>query len=203
MALRIGITGHRPHKLAPALLPSIAVHLRRVMRSIATRSYPAVPTCVVSLAEGADTLAAETALELGWSLVAPLPFPADAYARDFSGPALDTFHELLARAQSFACSAERDGAGDDDRAYQAASHAMLGLSDGLVAVWNGEPTPLIGGAYDTIGEALRRDLPVLWVHASRDEAPRYLGPQLLSARDITSNLLPESEASFLASLPLR
>lgn len=199
--LGIGITGHRPHKLPANFLPAIDGHLQLAMHMIDLRFSAAELACVVSLAEGADTMAAEKAIEFGWKIVAPLPFPADDYAKDFEGEALQTFLTLLANAESFPCTPGRAHLADVAEGYRAASHAMLDRSHGLIAVWNGEATPLIGGAYDTIREALTRCLPVLWVHAASYDNPQYLTAADLPA--IADGAAPAGaggEEEFLAAM---
>ena len=53
------------------------------------------------LAEGADTLAAQAALELGWvDLIVPLPMPKDEYVKDFSSlESRNEFEDLLKKAK--------------------------------------------------------------------------------------------------------
>jgi len=165
----IGVTGHRPHKLNSDGLDRIAADIGRVFDDIAAKAGGRKIVCITSLAEGADTMAAEAALARGWSLVAPLPFPADLYAQDFAeGTARDTFYALLAKAEHFVCQPDRR---DDVAGYRAASSAMLDLADTLVAVWDGEPTTALGGAYDTVREALKRGLPALHIDAKAEAAP--------------------------------
>ncbi len=166
--MAIGITGHRPQKLNLSALDRIAADIGQVFDETAATAGRRKIICVTSLAEGADTIAAQAALERGWSLVAPLPFPPELYALDFAeGPPRDTFHALLAKAEHFVCRPDRI---DDVAGYQAASAAMLDLSDTLVAVWDGAPTDALGGAYDTLRQALKRGIPVVRVDA-RAEAP--------------------------------
>lgn len=163
----LGITGHRPGKLNPDGLPQIRAALRDVFIAAADQMAPRPMALVSSIAEGADTMAAEEALALGWALVSPLPFPADDYAKDFAqGAKRETFRRLLAAAESSVCTAGRAVLADEAEGYRAASHAMLDASQALVVVWNSEPTHLIGGAYDTLMTALDRDMPVLWIPAS-------------------------------------
>jgi len=165
----VGVTGHRPHKLNAGGIAHIAADIARVFDDIAAMSGGRKVVCVSSLAEGADTMAAEAALARGWSLVAPLPFPADLYALDFAeGPPRDTFYALLARSEHFICRPDRD---DDIAGYRAASSAMLDLADTLVAVWDGEATTALGGAYDTLREAGKRGLPALRVDANAEIPP--------------------------------
>ena len=165
----VGVTGHRPHKLNGAALDKIVADIGASFDRIAAEAGGRKIVCISSLAEGADTMAAEAALARGWSLVAPLPFPADLYAQDFpEGAPRDTFRRLLEQAESFVCRPDRT---DDVAGYSAASAAMLDLSDTLVAVWDGAPTDALGGAYDTLRLALKRGIPALRIDARGEDAP--------------------------------
>ena len=170
----IGVTGHRPHKLNLDALPRIASDIGAAFDAIAAQHPGRTFVCVTSLAEGADTMAAEAALARGWSLVAPLPFPPELYALDFAeGAPRDTFHALLAKAEHFVCRSDRS---DDVAGYSAASAAMLDLADTLVAVWDGAPTDALGGAYDTLNQALKRGIPALRVDARAELPPAPVTP---------------------------
>lgn len=165
----VGVTGHRPHKLNAAGLGRIAADIDAVFDRIAAQTAGRKIVLVTSLAEGADTMAAEAALARGWGLVAPLPFPPDLYARDFAeGAPREKFRDLLARAEHFVCRPDR---ADDVAGYRAASSAMLDLSDMLIAVWDGAPTDALGGAYDTLREAGKRGLDAVRIDARAIEPP--------------------------------
>ncbi len=64
---------------------------------ILDRELPRTPKVVVtSLAEGADTIAAEAALDRpGWRVVAPLPFSLPVYERDFASDARARLDALI------------------------------------------------------------------------------------------------------------
>jgi hypothetical protein len=172
----IGVTGHRPHKLNPDRLHHIAADIGRVLTSIRAKigdDAPA-PVLVTSLAEGADTIAADQALAAGYELLSPIPFPAGHYARDFAaGEPLDDFRRLMGIATVFACTTSRLDLADETEGYIAASDAMLDRSQALLAVWDGEPTDMKGGAYDTMLKALARGMPVLWIDARGARAPVF------------------------------
>jgi tetratricopeptide (TPR) repeat protein len=165
----MGVTGHRPHKLNADGLARIAADIGAVFDDIAAKAGGRKIACVTSLAEGADTMAAEAALARGWSVIAPLPFPADLYALDFAeGTPRDTFLALLAKSEHFVCRPDRQ---DDVAGYRAASSAMLDLADTLVAVWDGEATEALGGAYDTLREAGKRGLEAIRIDARAELPP--------------------------------
>ena len=174
----IGVTGHRPHKLNPDRLGHVAADIGRVLRGIRAKQGMGgpPPVLVTSLAEGADTIAADEGLAAGYELLSPIPFPAGHYARDFAkGKPLEDFRRLMSIATVFACTKSRLDLADETDGYIAASDAMLDRSRALLAVWDGQPTDLKGGAYDTLMKALDRGMPVLWIDARGSSPPVLLG----------------------------
>ena len=91
-----GVTGHRD------LRKEDLDNLRRSVRGelgTLQQKYPHSEIAVMtSLAEGADQLCAETALEMGLEIITVLPMPVDEYAEDFEGDALKKLNELTARS---------------------------------------------------------------------------------------------------------
>ena len=84
----IGVTGHR--NLRECDLEDLKNSVRIGLESLRAK-YPhsgfAVMTC---LAEGADQLCAETALEMGFEFITVLPMPVDEYSEDLEGDELRT-----------------------------------------------------------------------------------------------------------------
>jgi hypothetical protein len=99
LPLVIGVTGHRDlrDEDIPLLKTSVKAifdrleefinpdrpldRLRRMVSGTAKKNAGATPMVVLSsLAEGADQLVAQVALEKGLHLVAPLPLPLEEYA---------------------------------------------------------------------------------------------------------------------------
>lgn len=199
---RLGVTGHRPHKLNAARLDIIAGDLQRVLARAQAALKPRRVVCVTSLAEGADTMAAQAALGLGLGLIAPLPFPADDYVQDFAdGEPRRLFRTLLGQAECFVCTTGRAALDEDAYGYRAASFAMLDRSHALISVWDGRPTTLLGGAFDTMSEALGRGMKVLWVDATGEQPPLMLTGSDLGA--LSEGYPPQGtgdEAAFLAAL---
>ena len=96
--LIVGVAGHRR-------LPDAQLALRGVVRDLLLdfrNRYPSTRIVLLSaLAEGADRLVAREALELGFSLVVPLPMAREEYEKDFATPeSLAEFRSLLLRAES-------------------------------------------------------------------------------------------------------
>lgn len=176
--LAVGITGHRPPRIAldrlDALQTSMGPLLARIAETLAgvQRTHAQVlcsqSPClrlVTALAEGADTLAAQAALQRGWQMDACLPFPAADYASDFAeGPARERFEHLLAQATSvMSLPGTRSAA---SAAYEAVGRVVLDQSDIIVALWDGDPARGRGGTAQVVAEAVARHIPVIHVDTS-------------------------------------
>lgn len=172
-AVRVGITGHR--QLPPGSEEEIRAKVRSVLQSIAdSLTVPDLPAassslfgrdlslaCVSSLAEGADQIAAEEALSLGYELHAPLPFPRGEYALDFGNrpESRARYEALLDRASAVF---ELDGGRKDSgTAYETAGRLMLQHSDVLLAVWDRKSPEGTGGTGQIVCEALSAGIPVV------------------------------------------
>jgi len=92
----VGVTGHRD--LLENDLPMIRGKVSAALESLErlTRNSPRM--LLSALAEGADQLVAEAALERGWQVVAVLPMPLDDFMADFATEAAKRqFRGLLER----------------------------------------------------------------------------------------------------------
>jgi hypothetical protein len=182
LTLRVGVTGHRPDKLAAADLGvleerarEVLTHVGRIARAIQAENdaanglqgvAPGPPhlKLATAIAEGADRIVTEAAVAAGYRLNVILPFPRTVYARDFEGPARDGFdrlcnHEAVERLTELELPVE----GGDPEAYAAAGHLMLAHSDILIAIWDGSPAAGLGGTAEIVAEAQRRELVVVWL----------------------------------------
>jgi hypothetical protein len=99
LPLEIGVTGHRD--LRPSARAELASCVRTILVDLRT-AYPNTPLLLLSpLAEGADRLVAEVALEpaIGARLMVPMPMPRTLYERDFRiAESRAEFARLLAAA---------------------------------------------------------------------------------------------------------
>jgi hypothetical protein len=191
LALRVGVTGHRPPRVSSANEPTIREHVARALSSIketceaigaehddvydvdVTLDGPAL-TVLSSLAEGTDRLVAEVALNLGYRLYAPLPFARAEYKNDFAEPASrDAFDALLAQADVF----ELDGeAHRRARSYEAAGRLIVRNCDVLIAVWDGQDGDR-GGTSEIVRFAAEYHIPIWWISTDPSVGPRLLiGP---------------------------
>ena len=130
---------------------------------------------VGSLAEGADTMAADAALSRGWQLDTVLPFGRDDYARDFDDAGAAALSERLqASANVLELSGSRNEPGGEAAAYERAGRVVLTQSDILLAVWDGDPPRGRGGAAQIVAEAVAHAIPVLVLNPDVDQPPVLL-----------------------------
>jgi hypothetical protein len=210
LALTLGITGHRAIDAAnrAALidrLDSLFAHIAAKVVAIG-EAHPGLfdgggpsLTLVSALAEGADQLAAESALRHGFSLHAILPFPRTVYAEDFSEDALNEFNALMERAAEVCELPVARGSGP--RGYVLAGQATVAQCDILIAAWDGEDGRGRGGTADVVDLALRRITPVIHLPTGSSEeptimwsrydevAPEYLQPDDAPHRPLNSDTL--------------
>lgn len=183
LALRVGVTGHRPGERlsdqamtrAKAEVESILARLAAAARvtldhnaEVFAASPPAL-RLISALAEGADRIAAEAALDAGWALEVVLPFRRAAYEEDFATEASKrAFGALLDRAAAVFCLAMPTEQARRPRAYEAAGHLTLDNCDLLLAIWDGKRPHGQGGTAEIVEEALVRGIPVLHINAVVD-----------------------------------
>jgi hypothetical protein len=159
LPLVIGITGHRD--LREADRPALAKEVRRVFEEL-RETYRSTPLVVLSaLAEGADRLVAQVALDTpGVKLIVPLPMPRALYEADFTAPdSLKEFSSLLASAERWfelpllegADEASvRAGGETRDRQYAALGEYLAENSQILLALWDGVESKRLGGTAQTV-----------------------------------------------------
>ena len=185
LALRIGITGHRPPRLKSEHLPAVrrdcaavfallretvdAVHAEH--RDLFAPERPRL-VLVSPLADGADQLAAQVALDAGESIDACLPFAPDEYRADFDAETAARFDTLLAAARRVLI---LPGASDNrTKAYREVGEVTISQCDILLAVWDGEPAQGTGGTPEIVADAVARQLPVVVIDAAGKAPPTLL-----------------------------
>ncbi len=164
--LVVGITGHRD--LRDDQLPALREQVRGFFLGL-RRDYPGLPLTLLSpLAAGADQLVTGVARELGVRVVAVLPVPVAMYRNDFADAASQaTYDDQLAHAQVLALpilhasdpeAVARGGHARDLQYAQAgifaSSHCHI-----LLALWDGEPSPLLGGTAQVVAFHLQGSMP--------------------------------------------
>ena len=151
--LVVAVTGHRD--LVPSEVPGIREAVRSLLVKL-KKDYADRRISVMSaLAEGADQLVAEVALEMGVELVVALPMQKSVYRDDFeSAQARLRFDALCESATDFyelplasGNSAEGISSAGPERTRQ---YAQLGVflcahCHVLLAIWDGKVTDELGG----------------------------------------------------------
>ncbi len=185
--LVVAVTGHRD--LVPAELPAIRARVRDCLLGLQS-AYPGRLVAVMSaLADGADRLVAQLALELGMPLTAVLPMPRTLYEADFGSESLSEFANLCSAATDvfelpliMGNSAEAVSTDTQARALQYASVGVFLCAHChvLLALWDGKDNGQLGGT----GQVVR-------FHHD-DVMPDYAPPtsvSLLSLTDDESDLV--------------
>jgi hypothetical protein len=151
----LGVTGHR--HLSVNSLPSIESGVRERLREL-QHKLPNTRIIVASaLAEGADRLVAQVALEEGIELWSVLPTSADEYEKDFeSTDSRETFRGLLQRSTrtlNASALAGRDAsASERPQIYVDVGAEICRLSHALLAVWDGKASVRPGGTGDIVAK---------------------------------------------------
>ncbi len=160
LPLVVGVTGHRDLRTEDH--EPLKQQIRKIFAELRQR-YPATPLVLFSpLAEGADRLAAQVALEpdLGIRLVVPLPMPKDEYEKDFATPQSKAeFNDLLRKAErSFPLSGAEGSPEVNDLEKEkgrAGFYALVGAyiarhSQILIALWDGAESTKTGGTAEVV-----------------------------------------------------
>jgi hypothetical protein len=173
--LSVGVTGHRAEMLPDGGIPALRERIRDVLllladagKSLLDREQecfaraPMQLRFVSPIADGADQIAADVALELGWELQAILPFAREDYRSSLANDAArERFDALLERAT---CVLELPGDLDDSLdAYVMTGRATVAHCDALVAVWDGKPPRGRGGTGEVVQLALTRGTAIIHV----------------------------------------
>ncbi|MCB1495553.1 MAG: hypothetical protein KDJ86_07200 [Bauldia sp.] len=183
--LSVGIIGHRPNRLPQetaaieARIDGILLSLRHAAEEAQRRHRsapadgPASLTLISALAEGADRIAARSAVRNGIALDVVLPFPVADYERDFAEPASRTEYRQLIDAASRVEILPGDYHAPA-RDYDPVGRVILDTADIILGVWDGGPSGGKGGTTDLLRRAAARDIPIIYVDPSDRTPPRLL-----------------------------
>jgi hypothetical protein len=170
-------------------LPEVVdAYAREPIGAVKARTYLLTP-----LAFGADRLAAREALDHGFEIFVPMPFPQEVYEEDFTGnagksPGVEPvaaeedgreFRQLLSLASGkLELDGDRgsgpDGSHSAGRAYEAVGRFVVRHCDLLLAVWDGKPSNGRGGTAEIVHYAAITGIPVWWIHAQQAVEPEWL-----------------------------
>ncbi|MFJ1646991.1 hypothetical protein [Streptomyces sp. NPDC088258] len=151
--MRVGITGHRG--LSKEIEQQTRAMLAEQVAVMGKRDLVAI-SCI---ADGPDTWWAEAVLDAGGRL--EVVVPADQYRDGLPDWHHPDYDSLLSRASGTHNTGMAESTSD---AHQAGSEILVGLSDRLLAVWDGLPARGYGGTADVVSYAQRVGVPVtvLW-----------------------------------------
>jgi len=200
----VGVTGHRKDALPPDSLLTLHERLGTILQILVDQAAavhsanqqffsgePPRLLFVSPLADGADQIAAEIALRLGFELHAVLPFDRDRYRADLSDEdGRVRFDALLSRAT---CVLELPGESSHHlESYVMAGRATVAHCDLLIAVWDGLPPRGRGGTGEVVRLAHDRATPTIHVPiAPSDEVTLRWGafdPAVVTYHDDASNV---------------
>ena len=153
LPLVVAVTGHRD------LVAGETTELRQKIRAFFFELAERFPSrrlrLLSSLAEGADQLAAEVAVDLGIELVVPLPMDEIDYMKDFSsGKHIANYESLRSRASdTYVLQNSSDQSIDPENSTwspQECAYAQLGIflaahCHFLLAIWDGKESDKPGG----------------------------------------------------------
>jgi hypothetical protein len=217
--LCVGVTGHRADMLPAECVPALRARMRDVLELIEQagralfeaerEGFAGVAPqlrFVSPVADGADQIAAEVALELGWELQAILPFERAHYRSSLANHgARERFDELLERAT---CLLELPG--DPElglEAYVMTGRATVAHSDLLIAIWDGLPPRGRGGTGEVVQLALTRGTAIIHVPLADEAATRILwsgfDPTVVTIADgpgVARPMDPENVSALLRGL---
>lgn len=200
--LTIGVTGHLPDRLGAGNVDGVSAAIDDLLAGIETVASSLAAAdlrLVTSLAEGADSIAADAALVRGWTLDVVLPFFRDDYRRDFD--TVDSREAYAAQLAAAGAVMELPGRRDEPEgsAYERAGRLVLAQSDILVAVWDGDPARGRGGAAQIVAEAVMEGVAVVHIDPS-GPTPRLLWNRLLEL-DLGQQTVETVARGDLSALP--
>jgi hypothetical protein len=185
VAIRVGVTGHRPNRLGTTDRPDLRRQVENILKLVRDggQRIAADPEAgydssapllriISPLAEGSDRLVAEEAVKLGFELQCPLPFPRDDYERDFATPeSRKHFRDFSKEATAILeLDGSRESSQAENRAYENVGRTVLRHSDLLIAIWDGERAEGRGGTAQIVKEAVQLGIPVIWIHTETPHA---------------------------------
>ena len=184
--LAVGVTGHRAEVVEAGDVARLRERVRQTLllieeggRALLERERECFAAgaprlrFVSPIADGADQIAAELALELGWELQAILPFAREHYRESLANHgARERFDWLLGRST---CLLELPGdPADSMDAYVMTGRATVAHCDVLIAIWDGKPPRGRGGTAEVVQLALTRGTAIVHVPLDPDSETRLL-----------------------------
>lgn len=148
---KVGISGHRDLKHSE--MPTYRQKLINTLKKIMAKNEDRKISVITPLAEGADRLVAECAIELGLNYEVLLPMPVELYVEDFK-VTQEAFYELCKKAISVETLPLCKGntlesiqvySDERDKQYEEVGHQVVDRSDAMIFLWDGIDNGLKGG----------------------------------------------------------
>lgn len=163
MRLTVGVTGHRD--LAPDESPRLRAEVIKFFKVLEKR-FPGLPVELLTpLAEGADALVTEVAVELGIPYTAVLPMAHSDYLEDFvSHAGREAMERFMEGAERVIVLPTRPGADLKEQEARSWQYAQLGVfvsnhCQVLLALWDGKETAGHGGTGQVVRYHLTAVMP--------------------------------------------
>ena len=223
--LVIGVTGHR--NLHPDEIPKIRAKIKEIFDFLKGK-YPNTPLLLISpLAEGADRLVAQVAVEENIRFIVPFPLPKEEYCRDFKTKECQKeFDDLLSKASTvFELPIETQGFEEKNSPARHQQYAIVGAyvarhAHILIALWDGIELETVGGTSQVLQYRLKGDMnglpekyrpssnpldivdtgKVCHIYVSRAPDPRYPQSKQLLNYGEHRILSPERPSDFTTDL---
>lgn len=153
--IKIGITGHR--NLKEEYIPYYRARIHDMLVSLKEKYEELL--IYSALADGADRLVVEVAMELGIEYVAVLPMPKNLYVTDYDEASLEAYNALLQKAvwdieiplvEGNTLSSISIDSEERNLQYEATGQYMSDHCDILMALWDGEYPQLKGGTGEIV-----------------------------------------------------
>jgi hypothetical protein len=152
----IAVTGHRD--LRPGDVPQLRAAVREVLTDLRGRTQQRL-LLLSGLAEGADQLAAEVALDEGVLLAAAIPMPLDIFREQMEPAgqrelerlmglsAVEIFLPIAGPAGQAGRTEEAVRTSEEARAecYETLARYLVRQGRALLALWDGQPSEKLGG----------------------------------------------------------
>lgn len=170
---KIGICGHRDLKYSE--IPNYIAQLLSIL-STAVKEHPKQEVIVLSaLAEGADRLMVEAAVETGLRYEVILPMEASCYGEDFDNASFTEFNAMLLRARNYKVALlynhQKKQNSSDNRShrYFNGGSALVDASDFMVFLYDGIDNVKVGGTADIFRYATSKMHPLLHIACKREQ----------------------------------
>jgi len=176
MHLTIGVTGHRD--LLAEEIPALQERVREFFVQLGN-DYPDLELQLITpLAEGADMLVTDIALELDISLIVPMPMPQAEYEQDFSSAeAVEAFRSYMKQARVIDLRTTTSVPGraltaeDRERQYAQMGVFISNHCQILLVLWDGKISTATGGTSGVVNYHLTAVMPGFSI---AEESPNML-----------------------------